>query len=425
MKYAKQFNKNEIILIFLLACIQFTHIVDFMILMPLGPQITRLLDISNQQFGYLVSIYTFAAGVSGFLSSFFVDFFDRKKVLLLFFVGFTLGTIACGLVSTYYSFMFVRLLTGAFGGVLSSIVLSIVSDNFEYQRRGLAIGTVMGAFALASVFGVPFGLYLATQFEWQTPFLVLGSISAILLLFAFLFIPLQNRHLLEQQEKRDPLQTFKMIGSSLNQQMALILMFFLVMGQFSIIPFISMGYVYNAKLPESSLPLIYLFGGICSLFAGPTVGRLSDMFTKTKVFSVSLLISIIPIYLITNLGPSSQITILIISCSFFIVMSGRLVPAMALITSTAPPNKRAGFLSIVSATQQLSAAFAAIVAGYIMSMSSNQALALSEHQTAETLTHHSTAGTPLDTYYLVGYLAIVASIITFALAQKVKPEFVD
>ncbi len=421
----KKFSKAETLLIFLLACIQFTHIVDFMIIMPLGPQITRLMNISQQQFSYLVSSYTLAAGVSGFLSSFFVDFFDRKKILILFFVGFTLGTIACGLVESYAAFLIVRCLTGIFGGVLSSIILSIVSDNFEYKRRGLAVGTVMGAFALASVFGVPFGLYIANLFQWQAPFLILGGFCVFIFIFISIFIPKQNHHLVKGQI-RDPFQTLKMIASSRNQQMALTLIFFLVLGQFSVIPFISMSFVFNARLPEDSLPLIYLFGGICSLFAAPIVGRLSDVYTKTKVFSISVLLSIVPVYLITNLGPSPTVIILLISSTFFIVMSGRMVPAMALITSTAPQDKRAGFLSIVSAIQQLSAAFAAWIAGQIMSLSTSQSLALGEGNDIRALSANlQNMSKPLDTYYLVGYLAILASLITYALAQKVKPEFQD
>lgn len=425
MKLLNRFSKSEALLVLLLACIQFTHIVDFMILMPLGPQITRLLSISQQQFSYLVSSYTLAAGLSGFASSFFVDFFDRKKILIIFFIGFTIGTFACGLVDSYYAFLSVRCLTGVFGGVLSSIILSIVSDNFEYQRRGLAVGTVMGAFALASVFGVPFGLYIANHFQWQAPFMVLGSICILILILISIFIPKQNLHLIKGQI-RDPFQTLKMIFKSQNQRLALVLIFFLVMGQFSVIPFISMSFVFNAKLPETSLPLIYLFGGLCSLIAAPIVGRLSDIYTKTKVFSISVLISIIPVYLITNLGPSSTVTILTISSFFFIVMSGRMVPAMALITSTAPTNKRAGFLSIVSAVQQLSAAIAAWIAGQIMSMSTSETALLAEGGNLTSIGKSlDLTSRPLDTYHLVGYVAIVASIITFVLALKVKPEFVD
>jgi predicted MFS family arabinose efflux permease len=217
-----------------------------------------------------------------------------------------------------------------------------------------------------------------------------------------------------------------MIIHNKNQRMALLLIFFLVLGQFSIIPFISMSFVFNAKLPESSLPLIYLFGGMCSIFAAPIVGRLSDVFSKTKVFSVSLLLSVVPIYLITNLGPSSTVVILLISCSFFIVMSGRMVPAMALITATSPTDKRAGFLSIVSAVQQLSAAFAAWVAGLVMSMSSSQTALLGEggSHTIKQITTEMSSNT-LDTYHYVGYLAIVASLITFYFAQRVTPDFKD
>lgn len=419
----KNFSRSETLLIFLLACIQFCHILDFMILMPLGPQIMRGLQITTQEFSFLVSCYTLSAGLSGFLSSFFVDFFDRKKVLLLFFVGFTVGTLLCGVVDTYLPLLIVRSLTGAFGGVLTSIVLSIVSDNFDYKRRGFAVGTVMGAFALASVLGVPFGLYLSNMFWWQAPFIFLAALSFALMLCAMVLIPKQNSHLIEGKIK-DPLQTLKMIWKSGNQKLSLILIFFLVMGQFTIIPFISISFVYNARLPEESLFLIYLFGGICSMFAAPIFGKLADLFSKTKVFSFSLLLSTIPIYVITNLGPTPQNIILLVGSSFFIVMSGRMVPAMALITATAPTEKRAGFLSIVSSVQQLSAAFAAWIAGVIMSYSTQNNLISSGVSNAFEISS-AVPTKPLDTYYLVGYLAIAASLLTFLVAQKVKPEFLD
>lgn len=393
-------TRSEILLLLVLAAIQFTHIVDFMILMPLGPQLMRVLDIEPQQFSLLVSCYTLAAGLSGLAASFYIDLFDRKKVLFMFLVGFCIGTFACSFANDYLFLLIARSLTGVFGGVLTSIVMSIVSDAFEYSRRGTAIGIIMSAFAVASILGVPFGLYLANLSAWETPFFVLGFVVIFLLLLCYFFIPNQDAH--TKKVNNDPLKVLRMIFHESNQQIALLLIFFLVLGQFSIIPFISPSFVANAGLKESELPLMYLFGGICSMFAAPTMGRLSDKYGKHKIFRIFIIISLVPIYLITNLDISPLWKILFISCSFFIVMSGRLIPSMALITSTAPMENRAGFLSIVSSTQQLSAAAASWMAGLIIFTGPN--------------------GT-LVNYNIVGYIAIASSLFTFFAVTKVKSTY--
>lgn len=369
--------------------------------MPLGPQLMRSLQITPSQFGLLVSSYTLAAGLSGLLASFYIDRFDRKKILLGFFVGFILGTFGCAFSNHYHLLLFARTFTGAFGGVLTSIVLSIVSDTFSYSRRGTAIGAVMSAFAVASVVGIPFGLYLANLYHWQTPFLILGCLSLFLLLNSFLFIPKQTAHLIANENK-DPFKVFRMILGDKNQQLALSLIFFLVLGQFTVIPFISPSFVLNAGLLESQLPLIYLFGGFCSMLAAPLTGRLADIFGKHLIFRISILLSLISIYLITNMGLTPMPLIILISCSFFIFMSGRLVPSMALITSTVSTEMRAGFLSVVSSIQQLSAAAASWLAGIII--------------------YEGAKGT-LENYHLVGYIAIASSLFTFFMVKKVKSTY--
>lgn len=396
-----KFTRSELSLILILSSIQFAHIIDFVILMPLGPQLMRSLQINPSQFGLLVSIYTLAAGLSGLAASLYIDRFDRKKVLLLFFVGFTIGTLGCAFAPTYSLLLTVRFFTGAFGGVLTSIVMSIVSDAFEYSRRGSALGIVMSAFAVASVFGIPLGLYLANLSGWQTPFFILGLLCIPIFFLVLVFVPRQDAHLKTQQSK-DPFKIFKMIAADRNQQLSLSLIFFLVLGQFSVIPFISPSFVMNAGLLESQLPLIYLLGGICSMFAAPIAGRLADRYGKHKVFRVSILISLVAIFMITHLKQQSLGIILLVSCFFFIVMSGRMVPSIALITSTVSTEMRAGFLSIVSAMQQLSSSAAAWIAGMIIVENSQ--------------------GT-LDHFNYVGYIAIASSLVTFIMVRKVRSTF--
>ncbi|MCO5114162.1 MAG: MFS transporter [Bdellovibrionaceae bacterium] len=397
-----KFTKSELSLILVLSSIQFAHIIDFVIMMPLGPQLMRSLQINPGQFSLLVSSYTLAAGLSGLVASFFVDRFDRKNILLLFFVGFILGTLGCAFSSHYHLLLFARCFTGVFGGVLTSIVMSIVSDSFEYSRRGSAMGIVMSAFAAASIFGLPLGIYLANHRNWQTPFLVLGVLAIFIFALAFALIPKQNAHLQHKAPTRDNFQVFKMILSDHNQVLALILVFSLVLGQFTIIPFISPSFVLNAGLKEDQLPLIYLLGGFCSMFASPLMGRLADKYGKHAVFRVAVLMSLVSIYLITHLGPQPVLVILAISCFFFIVMSGRLVPSMALITATAPTEMRAGFLAIVSCVQQLSAATASWLAGMIIIESPTGSL---EH------------------FNYVGYIAILFSLLALFIIRKVQNTY--
>ncbi|WP_375438196.1 MFS transporter [uncultured Hymenobacter sp.] len=131
--------KNEKLLLALLAAVQFTNILDFVIMMPLGPQLMPALGIVPRQFGLVISAYTFSAGATG-LAAAFLDRFNRKTALLALYLGFGLGTVACALAPTYHWLVAARALTGAFGGVLGSLVLAIVGDAVPESRRGQAIG---------------------------------------------------------------------------------------------------------------------------------------------------------------------------------------------------------------------------------------------------------------------------------------------
>lgn len=393
------FTRQEKILLFILATIQFNHIVDFMILMPLGPQLMRIFNITTAQFSWLVSSYTFCAGISGFLASFIMDQFDRKKLLLSFFFGFCIGTFACGLAPNYEWLLVSRALTGAFGGVLNSVVLSIVSDAIVYEKRGTAMGVISTSFSLASVAGVPFALLLANAWGWHSSFLFLGSISIFILGLVFLKVPSQAKHLNSRTEKKPVFDPLWHVFKTPVQMWALVFGGFLVLGQFMVIPFLSPSLVANAGLRESQLPLIYLVGGALTFITGPFVGRLSDDVGKHRVFKYGLISSIFITLVITHLHMSPLFLVLSIVGLFFICVNARWVPALAMISSVPSPEYRGSFMSFVGCIQQLMAAFGAMLAGSIVIRGDNGAIL---------------------NYGWVGVVSVIFSLCAFALSFKIR-----
>lgn len=393
------FSRSEKLLLVALAFIQFAHIVDFMILMPLGPQLMRIFEIGPHQFSWLVSSYTLAAGTTGLFAAIFMDRYDRRSALLFMFVGFAMGTLACSLASHYKFLLVARIVTGAFGGILNSLIFSIVGDAIVPSKRATAMGTVMSSFALASVFGVPFSLFLANHWNWHTPFLFLGVLALVLVTIAPKVIPSMRSHL--HNPKNEKWYTpFTLVLHSRNQVYALLFLVLLVFGQFTVIPFLSPSFVANVGLLETQLPFIYLVGGGVSIFSGPLVGRLADKKGKKFVFLIGAGLSLVPLYLLTHLGQTPLSFLLPLVAFFFFTMSGRMVPATALVTSTVHPVHRGSFMSIVSATQQFSAAGAAWLAGLMI-----------EKTTTGQMLH----------YEKVGYIAIACSVGAIILNQMIVP----
>lgn len=283
-----RFTRKEWVFLSLLAATQFNHIVDFVIMMPLGETIMRAFAISPQQFSLLVATYTLSAAASAILSSMLADQFDRKKFLMIFYTGFILGTFACALSNTFETLLIARGIAGFFGGVIGSIVMAMVSDYFPFERRGTAMGVLMGSFALASVIGVPLGLLLATRFEWHVPFFAVGILASLVMILIHFRIPSMGAHLnASPGESNHPMATLRRIFSSRDQLVALGFMFVLNLGQFSIIPFIAPSLVSNAGLPEKDLFYMYLIGGSVSFVTSFIVGRLSDVYGKRPVFLVA------------------------------------------------------------------------------------------------------------------------------------------
>lgn len=393
------FTRQEKILLAILASIQFSSIVDFMIMMPLGPQLMRIFSIDPHQFGLLVSSYTFFAGLSGFGASFFMDKFDRKKNLLFFFIGFSIGTVACALSPTYEVLLFARGLTGVFGGVLGSLVMSIVSDAISYERRGSAMGVVMTSFSLASVLGVPLSLYAANIWGWHSPFLILGILSLLLCGVIWKAVPPMQAHL-SSQEKAPIHRTITRILQNSNQMKALFFMGTVIFGHFAIIPFMSPSLVSNAGLTEGQLPLMYMSGGLLTIFTSPFIGKLADRYGKHNVFLLGALLTLIPYFLLTHLQVTPLWLVLTITSFMFVVSGGRMIPASAMVSGTSLPQTRGSFMSIVSCFQQLSSAAASYIAGIV-------------------ITKDPTSGRLLN-YEWVGYLAIGTTFLAIYLSRQIQ-----
>ncbi len=390
---------NEKLLLFLLAMVQFTHIIDFMIIMPLGKQFMQLFDISPQQFSVIVSAYALSAFAVGFMSAMYIDRFDRKKALLVTYLGFTLGTFACGLAEHYYLFLAARSVTGAFGGILSALVLSIIGDTIPLKRRGQAMGVVMTAFSAASVVGVPAGLYLAASFSWRMPFFVIGSIAAVVLLLLFFFVPALNRHLQGQGVQRNPLLVMGEIFKDGNQRMALLFTTILMLGYFTIIPFIAPYMQLNIGFTDHQVTYIYAVGGTLTIFLLPFFGRLADRFGHARVFTFASLGALASIYAITNLDTASIALALCVTSSFFVVASGRNVPATTMVTSVVRPESRGSFMSVRTSINQMAMGLSSFVAGLIVT---------------------ENADGSLGDYAYVGYIAIGMSLIAVVLAWRLK-----
>lgn len=323
-----------------LTAIQFTNILDFVIMMPLGPQLMRVFSISPQEFGFVVSAYTFSAGVSGFLAAFFLDRFDRKKSLLTLYAGFIVGTFLCSIAPTYWFLVGARIIAGMFGGIIGATILSIVGDLIPYERRGNAMGVVMTAFSLAQVAGVPAGLFLANRLSWHAPFLFLAASAAMCWIVSARILPFMSAHL-RSGIQENPFATVKSLLTEAPTQRALIFMVTLIMAGFAIIPYLSPYFVSNVGRTEADLPYIYFFGGAATIISSRVIGKLADRHGKLSVFNIVAALSVAPILLATNLPPVSLPIAIVALTVFTVLVSGRFVPSMAMVTATVHTKRTA------------------------------------------------------------------------------------
>lgn len=388
---------NERALLLILSAVQLANIMDFMIVMPLEPALQRFFDTTPWEFGLIVSSYTFSACVSGLLAALVIDRFDRKTALLTLVAGFTIGTLGCGFSTTYTALLIARVVTGAFGGVLGALIFAIIGDVIPGERRGAATGMVMASFALASIAGVPFGLFLGNKLGWQAPFLLLAGMGAVVGLAAMILMPSLRGHIGRKSEI-SPGAELRDILTEPNHLRAFALMDSLVFGSFTVLPFLAAAMVANAGIDEKQLMWLYVLGGACAFVSSPVVGRLSDRLGNLPVFRVMAVLSTLPLLALTNLPHVPLWVAMLVMASLMVCNSGRTVPAMAMITASVEPRRRGGFMSVNAALQHLSMALATLVAGLMVSQD-----------------HH---GSPLKGFRTVGLLAVATTLVSLPLAGR-------
>lgn len=342
-----------------LAAVQFTHVLDFMIMLPLGPQLMRAFNLTPAQFTHLVAAYGLAAALSGFAGGFFLDRIDRKRALVFVYAGFGLATLACALAPTHSALLAARLIAGAFGGISGSLVTAMIGDIIPPTRRGRAMSYVMSAFPLASVLGVPLGLTLAGWFDWHAPFYLLAGCSAFILALALFALP----NIRTAIKNHQPIRQMRDIVTSGIHLRAFAVTCFLVMAGGCIIPFLAPSFVINYGLAESDLPKLYAIGGIAAFISATIVGRLSDRLDRLHLLAGITFFAAVVVLILTNLETATFPVAAALMASFMVTMSSRFAPAMAMVTDAVSPRYRGGFMSVNSALQQASGGLANLLAG--------------------------------------------------------------
>jgi predicted MFS family arabinose efflux permease len=391
------FSSYQKFVIALLAFLQFTVVLDFMILSPLGALLLKELDVTTRQFGLVVSAYAFSAGASGLLTAGFADRFDRKKLLLFFYSGFLLGTFCCGIAPSYWSLLAARTITGLFGGVVGSITMAIAADLFALEVRGRVMGVIQTAFAASQVLGIPIGLLLSNRWGWHAPFLMITAIGlAVGVVIALRLRPVDG-HLALRREGNAFAHLFATVSKP-DYLRGFAATIFLATGGFMLMPFGSAFLVHNLEISIERLPLIYVSTGVCSIIAGPLIGRFSDSVGKYRMLFAGTVLGMVLVVVYCGLGPTPLWEVIALNMVLFVAISARMISSQALNSAVPEPKDRGAYMSVNSSIQQLSGGVASAVAGMIVVQ---------------------TPSGRLERYDVLGYVVVVAMSITLALMYSV------
>lgn len=393
------FNGYQKLVIFLLALTQFTVVLDFMVMSPLGDIMMKTLKITASQFGIAVSAYAFSAGISGLLTAGFADKFDRKKLLLFFYIGFTIGTVFCAIAPTFILLVVARIFTGIFGGVIGSISMAIVADLFNLQQRGKVMGFIQMGFGVSQVLGIPIGLYIANAWGWHVPFLWIAAMAAIItLVLSFKLQPIVE-HLSLKQEKT-PIQHLWHTISKPHYQVGFLSTALLSIGGFMMMPFGSAFAINNLKVTNDELPLLFMITGVATLITMPIAGKLSDKFSKFKLFAFATLFAIIVMNIYAHFAATPFWIVLVTNILMMMAIMSRMVPSTTLTSAIPEPQDRGAFMSINSSLQQMAGGFGAMIAGLIIVQKDNYA--------------------PLEHYDTLAMVASVIMLVSIYLVSRVS-----
>lgn len=383
----------------MLAMTQFTVILDFMIMSPLGDMLMKSINIKPAQFGIAVSAYAFSAGIAGILTAGFADKYDRKKLLLFFYIGFIIGTICCGIANTYETLIAARIITGLFGGVIGSISMAIVADIFAIQQRGRVMGFVQMGFGASQVLGIPIGLYLANYWGWHAPFMLVAVIALVVAGIILLKLKPLTAHLAVQQDKSAFLHLWHTILKK-DYRIGFTATALLSIGGFMMMPFGSAFAINNLKVTENQLPIVFMVAGISTLVVMPLIGKLSDKIDKFKIFAFASIWMSVVVLVYTSLGPIPFALVICFNVLMMAGVMGRIVPSTALVTGIPDMQDRGAFMSVNSSLQQIAGGIAAAIAGMIV---------VQEDRFS-----------PLEHYNTVGYVVVVISFVAILLMYRVS-----
>jgi len=372
------FSRYQSRLIAILALVQFTVILDFIIMSPLGAILMPALDITASQFGVAVSAYAFSAGISGVLAAGFADRFDRKRLLLFFYVGFTAGTALCALAPNYHLLLLGRIVTGVFGGVVGSIVLAIITDLFALHLRGRVMGYVQTAFAASQVLGIPVGLFLANHWNWHVAFAAIVGLALVVMAAILLLMQPVNEHLRLKQESNAFAHLFATVSEP-GYTLAFGVTTLLATGGYMLMPFGSAYTVHNLGIDIVHLPTIYLVSGLFAIFTGPLVGRASDAFGKFPTFMFGTVMSIVMVLIYTHLGVATLTVAIAVNVLMFVGIFSRMIPSQALISAIPAAHQRGSFSAISSSLQQLSGGLGSVFAAAIITQNADGSLGHFDH----------------------------------------------
>ena len=390
--------ERERLFLLTLAAVQFSHIVDFMVMMPLGPFLMQGLGIDTRQFGLLVASYSFCAAGSGLLAAGFIDRFERKRLMLVLFALFALATLACGLATSYATLLVARGLAGVFGGILGSMVQTLLADAIPFQRRAAAGGVVATAFSVSTVAGVPLSLWLAEVWGWRAPFRMIAGLGAAIWVAGCFWLPVLDGHR-DADGPRHPLAAIGEVLGDANQRWSLLFAATMIFSGFTVIPYLTVYAIGNAGILASQIPTIYLLGGLATLVSARRIGLWADRVGKLKAFRWLALAAMAPILALTHVHDVGLLGWLPGSIAFFVLVSGRMIPAMALISSAVDPAQRGAAMSLNSTVQSLAMGAASSLAGFVITQGPD--------------------GRFTD-YNLVGYIAVVAGLLSMWLAGQVR-----
>jgi predicted MFS family arabinose efflux permease len=390
-------TRYQVAAVAILAFLQFTVVLDFMILSPLGAMLMQTLHVTPAQFGLVVSAYAFAAGVSGLLTAGFADRFDRKRLLLFFYTGFVVGTALCGLAPTYASLLAARTVTGLFGGVIGSISMAIITDLFPLAVRGRVMGVVMTAFSASQVLGIPLGLYLSNAWGWHAPFLMIAAVSLVVGVVIAMTLKPIDAHL-KNRVDRHPLHHVLATLAKPRHQWGFVTTITLATGGFMLMPFGSAFSVHNLGISLEKLPIVYMATGLASLIAGPIIGRISDAVGKYRTFTVATVVAVALVLFYTRLGVTPIGVVIAINIVLFMAISGRMIGAQALASAIPAPPDRGAYMSIAASLQQLAGGVAASCAGLLVSQ---------------------TGDGPIEHYERLGYVVATTMTIAILLMGKI------